>query len=54
MLPASDPRLADGTDSEARLARAENNLSDIPRPWTVPKMIAIFDKENEAWPRRIR
>ena len=53
VLPASDPRLADGTDSEARLARAENNLSDIPRPWTVPKMIGIFKRESEAWPRRI-
>jgi hypothetical protein len=26
------------------LARAEQDLSDIPRPWTVPKMIAIFKK----------
>lgn len=35
------------------LARAEENLSDIPRPWTVPKMIGIFKKESRAWPQRI-
>ncbi len=35
------------------LARAEEDLSDIPRPWTVSKMIGIFKKETAAWPRRI-
>jgi hypothetical protein len=39
---------------DPRLARAVQDLSDIPRPWTVPKMINIFRKEREEWPRRIQ
>src|SRR5690349_11837594 len=38
---------------DPRLARAEQDLFDVPRPWTVPKMINIFKKEREEWPRKI-
>jgi hypothetical protein len=33
---------------DPHLARVEEYLSDIPRPWTVPKMIDIFKKERET------
>jgi hypothetical protein len=38
---------------DPHLAKAEQILSDIPRPWTVPKMIDTFKKEREEWRRKI-
>jgi hypothetical protein len=38
---------------DPHLAKAEQVLSDIPRPWTVPKMIAIFKKDRAEWWRKI-
>jgi hypothetical protein len=32
-----------------RLAKAAKRLSDIPRPWTVTKMISIYNRETKAY-----
>ncbi len=34
------------------LAKATEALADIPKPWTVPKLIQIFTGESNAWMRR--
>ena len=46
-------RLVPAKYGDPHLVRAEQDLSDIPRPWTVPKMIDIFKKEREEWRRKI-
>jgi hypothetical protein len=31
------------------LERAVNGLPDIPMPWTVPKMVGIYERERDVW-----
>ena len=39
---------------DPNLAAAVGALVDIPHPWTVPKMIAVFDKESAVWLRKLQ
>jgi hypothetical protein len=36
------------------LAAAVDALGDIPRPWTVPKIIEIFRSESDEWLRKLQ
>jgi len=43
-----------GVYGNSDMVRAVAELSDIPGPWTVPKMIIIFQEETDAWLRNLR
>lgn len=39
---------------DPNLAAAVDALGDIPRPWTVPKIIKAFNEESAAWLRKLQ
>lgn len=39
---------------DRRVLEAEMALKDIPRPWTVPKLIKIFERESQDWSKQLK